>query len=550
MSGLSVPGYEIKGVLGRGGFGVVYLALQSAVGREVALKVDNRLLLSDHDRRRFLREVTAAGALTGHPHVVPVYDAGVLPDGRPYLVLEPCPGGSLSGRLLSPPDVRDVGVRVADALAAAHAQGVLHRDVKPANLLINRYGQVALSDFGLAAMPSAGPAAGLSWGSEAASVTRESPSAAYAPPEAFELTEPTPAGDVYALAATLYTLLTGRPPRFPEGGAPNLAMILALHRRPVPDVPGVPDELMAVLREALATDPRRRTPSAAAFRDALSALPLSPLSAQSPLSAPSEVPAAHPTGRAPESATERAAGGATERVTGRAAGRATGGAMERATERATRRASGRAPERAAEPAGRGTPRTLLLGAAAVALAVAVSVIVTVRPGVAEPTDRTKAAAQPTRTPAPTPAPTLTPARPATHTENCPAARIRGGGAACLSEPECWAARPAATGGSAAAGRLSCAEPHAWETFAIAPVPANSRLTPGLARHPTVRRVCSRTVLLATRTTAARRHPANAWTVKVMPPSRAQFAAGVRDYRCLGRLTGEQETRGTFFHRTG
>ncbi|MFC7105071.1 protein kinase [Nonomuraea rubra] len=103
MSELSVPGYEIKGVLGQGGFGVVYLALQSAVGREVALKVDNRVLLSERDRRRFLREVTAAGALSGHPHVVPVYDAGLLPDGRPYMVLELCPGGSLAGRTLSPP---------------------------------------------------------------------------------------------------------------------------------------------------------------------------------------------------------------------------------------------------------------------------------------------------------------------------------------------------------------------------------------------------------------------------------------------------------------
>ncbi|NUP80372.1 MAG: serine/threonine protein kinase, partial [Nonomuraea sp.] len=267
MSELSVPGHEVKGVLGQGGFGVVYLALQTAVGREVALKVDNRVLLSERDRRRFLREVTAAGALSGHPHVVPVYDAGLLADGRPYMVLELCPGGSLAGRVLPPAEVRDVGVRIADALAAAHAQGVLHRDVKPGNILLNRYGQVALSDFGLATMPASGPDA---------SVTRESLTPSYAPPEAFELADPSPAGDVYALAATLYALLSGRPPRFPESGVPNLAMILALHRLPVPDLPGVPPELTAVLRQALATDPRLRTPSAAAFRDALAAIPLAP----------------------------------------------------------------------------------------------------------------------------------------------------------------------------------------------------------------------------------------------------------------------------------
>src|SRR5690606_26038801 len=94
-----LPGYEMLGVLGQGGFGVVYRARQIAVGREVAVKIDNRPLLAERDRRRFVREVTAAGALSGHPHVADVYDAGMLPDGRPYMVLELCPGGSLADRL-------------------------------------------------------------------------------------------------------------------------------------------------------------------------------------------------------------------------------------------------------------------------------------------------------------------------------------------------------------------------------------------------------------------------------------------------------------------
>ncbi|MEU7893105.1 serine/threonine-protein kinase [Nonomuraea sp. NPDC049152] len=263
-----VPGYEVLGLLGQGGFGVVYQARQLAVGREVALKVDSRVLVSERDQRRFMREVTSAGALSGHPHVAAVYDAGVLRDGRPYMVLELCPGGSLSDRmragLLPVAEVRDVGVRIADALAAAHAAGVLHRDVKPANILINRYGHVVLSDFGLATMPEPGAEV---------SVTRESLTPAYAPPEAFELTEPSAAGDVYSLAATLYALLSGRPPRFPESGVANLAVIMALHRQPVPEIPGVPAAFTEVLRRALATDPALRTPSAAAFRDALAALP-------------------------------------------------------------------------------------------------------------------------------------------------------------------------------------------------------------------------------------------------------------------------------------
>ncbi|GAA3415685.1 serine/threonine-protein kinase [Streptosporangium vulgare] len=266
----AVPGYEVSGVLGQGGFGIVYRARQLAVEREVALKVDNRVLVSERDRRRFMREVTSAGALSGHPHVAHVYDAGVLPDGRPYMVLELCPGGSLLDRMraekrLSPAEVADIGIRIADALSAAHAAGVLHRDIKPANILINRYGNVVLSDFGLATMPSSG---------SEASVTRESLTPAYAPPEAFELTEPAAAGDVYSLAATLYALLSGRPPRFPESGVVNIAVIMALHRLPVPEIPGVPPELTAVLREAMATDPARRTPSVAALRDALTDLRL------------------------------------------------------------------------------------------------------------------------------------------------------------------------------------------------------------------------------------------------------------------------------------
>ncbi|MFC4534791.1 serine/threonine-protein kinase [Sphaerisporangium dianthi] len=264
-----VPGYEVLGVLGQGGFGVVYRARQLAVRREVALKVDNRVLLSDRDRRRFMREVSSAGALSGHPHVADVYDAGVLGDGRPYMVLELCPGGSLADRLraegpLSPAEVRDIGVRIGDALAAAHAAGVLHRDVKPANILVNGYGMVALTDFGLAAAAHA---------DGDMSVTRESLTPAFGPPEAFELAAPSPAGDVYSLAATLYALLSGRPPRFPEGGVVNIAMIMAMHRRPIPEIPGVPAELTAVLRAGMATDPRMRIPSAVALRDALSALP-------------------------------------------------------------------------------------------------------------------------------------------------------------------------------------------------------------------------------------------------------------------------------------
>ncbi|MFC9636548.1 serine/threonine-protein kinase [Streptomyces mirabilis] len=266
---MQLAGYEIQGVLGQGGFATVYRARQPAVGREVALKVDSRVLDSPRDRQRFMREVTAAGQLSGHPHVVPVYDAGVFGDNRPYMVLELCPGGSLGDRLhhqgpLSVKEARDIGVGIADAVAAAHTAGVLHRDIKPGNILINRYGGVALADFGLAAMPR--PDRELS-------VTREALTPAYAPPEAFHLAEPTPAGDVYSLAATVYALLRGRPPHFPEDGTQlSLPELIVRHTWPYPDLPGVPTALNEVLGRALVADPARRLSDAGALRDALAAV--------------------------------------------------------------------------------------------------------------------------------------------------------------------------------------------------------------------------------------------------------------------------------------
>ncbi|MEQ4718846.1 serine/threonine-protein kinase [Nonomuraea sp. B19D2] len=538
MSELSVPGYEIKGVLGQGGFGVVYLALQSAVGREVALKVDNRVLLSERDKRRFMREVTAAGALSAHPHVVAVYDAGLLPDGRPYMVLELCPGGSLSGRRLSPAEARDVGVRIADALAAAHAQGVLHRDVKPGNILVNRYGQVALSDFGLATMPASGPDA---------SVTRESLTPSYAPPEAFELAEPTPAGDVYALAAAVYALMSGRPPRFPESGVPNLAMILALHRLPVPEIPGVPPELTAVLRRALASDPRERTPSAAAFRDALAAVPLGPSSGPAAVPAPS--PAGHPAAPLGPPAWP---GSYASSGPGRERGR---GPMPPLPP-----VAGPPPEAHPDtrPSARdGTSKALVAIVAALALVISVGVGVVVYSYVIKdsrvteasgPADTRQASPGTTTTTQPKeqPAKTVFGALD-TYTENCPAAKVRGAGAACVRESECWGGLVIIVGDTKAR-RLGCEEKHSWETFAVAPIPADADtyVQQDLAKHPTVKRVCSRAILLASRVGTARRTGSARWQADVMPPSQAQFEQGVRFYRCIGNLTG-QEPRGSAFH---
>lgn len=263
-----IPGLADLRPLGQGGFATVYRARQVQLGRDVAVKIDNRVLASERDRRRFLREAHAAAKLSGHPNVVGVHDANITAQGTPYIVMELCTGGSLSDVAkrsgpLPADQVRHLGVQLADALAAAHAEGVLHRDIKPGNILVDRYGTAKLADFGLAALLDA---AGQS------TVTRDALSPSYAPPEAFAMAVPSAAGDVYSLAATLYDLLAGRPPRpvpWPIDSFDHLGVIL---RSPVPPVAGVPPELHQVLVRALHPDTGQRTPTAARLRDELRAL--------------------------------------------------------------------------------------------------------------------------------------------------------------------------------------------------------------------------------------------------------------------------------------
>jgi hypothetical protein len=496
-----IPGHRVGGVLGAGGFATVYRCWQLAVGREVAVKVDNRVLFTERDRRRFLREVTAAGRLSGHPHVIDVYDAGTLADGRPYLVMELCPAGSLHDALrrhgpMPAAQVRDIGIRLADALAAAHASGVLHRDIKPANILVNRFGMVGLSDFGLASIISAR-------GEQTAS--REALTPAYSSPETFRGEEPTVLADVYSLAATLYALLAGRPPRFAaDGRQPGLATIMSLHDRPVEDVPGTPPELMALLRAGLSPDPAARPQSAAALRDALTDPRRYAAAASGGYASQAGAPPAAGPASASSAVRERGAGG--PRRPARHLALAAGLIVIIAVAvliGARFLPHGSGPP--AAPAGTGTGSRAQSGGAAAADAFGI---------------RTKSS-------------------------GCPAT-LRVAAARCPASPECFDGIVEAAG-SATAASVACDRPHYWETFAIAILPATVRTFDQrvVAADPTVSTVCSQAVMLASRQGQARRLPARDWRIDVLPPSEAAFGRGSRVYRCVANETGHQPRMSQF-----
>jgi hypothetical protein len=503
-----IPGHRVASVLGAGGFATVYRCWQIAVGREVAVKVDNRVLLTERDQRRFLREVTAAGRLSGHPHVIDVYDAGTLGDGRPFMVMELCPAGSLSDALrrhgpMPAGQVRDIGVRLADALAAAHASGILHRDIKPANILVNRFGIVGLSDFGLASIISA-------HGDQTAS--REALTPAYASPETFRGEEPGVLADVYSLAATLYALLSGLPPHFTPGEkAPGFATLMRLHDEPVQDVPGAPPDLMALLRAAMSPDPARRPPSAAVLRDALAGLggqvPAVPAGYEA---APSD----HRTGPPPFD------GGPTTSARHR-------------QDDGVRTRGGRSARRAGLAAG-------------LAVVVAVAALLGVRffghaasPG-AGPSASASASQEAAGATASAAASTASVYGIATTSAGCPAAAVRGAVARCPAQPECFNGL-VVIAGSATAAPLPCDQSHYWETFAIAILPAGVQTfaQPQVAADPTVRKVCAQAVMLASRQGQARLLAGPDWEIQVLPPSESAFDSGARAYRCVATEIGHQ-----------
>lgn len=482
----SVPGLTDLQVFARGGYATVYRATQISVARKVAVKVENRTLDSERDQARFLREARAAGRMSSHPHVVDLFDVGVTLDQHPYLIMELC-DGSYAERMrtspLDPTEACDLGVKIADALAHSHAAGVLHRDVKPANILYSHFNPAVLADFGLAVLAEV----------RDASVTLEVLTPAYAPPEMFSHSPPSPAVDVYALCATLYAVMHGRPPRWQSERNPSLVTVLEMFSRPIPGLPGVPAELIDVLRAGMVNDPGGR-PSAAELRGLLASLSLGPTGGAPTVGAPVS---GGPTPGGPY-------------VAGRVA------------------QPGPPPVEEAHPAvassaRRWRRRWFFGGAGVLALAASASAGAWVAGGVPEfgpvPTIAVSDAAVPSASAGAGALPGCAKGLPG-------GATALPGGGRCVTELRCFGPMQV-RGKRAEANRVPCDGRHTWESYAEGDLPA-ALIDAGYAAisaAPTVRRVCNEVTF---RLTSGLMYTSD-WNLEVLPPP----GTGTdRTYHCL------------------
>jgi tetratricopeptide (TPR) repeat protein/tRNA A-37 threonylcarbamoyl transferase component Bud32 len=284
MEPRAVAHFDVLGRIGGGGMGVVYRARDRILGREVALKLVRPEQAGDAlARQRFLREARAAGILS-HPGIATVYEAGEAllerGAGEPQLFIaqELVAGEPLSERVRRGPlpvtEVLRLGVQLAEALGEAHEHGIVHRDVKPSNLMLTPEGRLKVLDFGLArrrAWAAELPASELeaeTWSRTAPGLIVGTP--AYMAPEQIAGDTLEATADVYAAGCVLYELLAGRPPHVGASTAEVLRRSLTETPRPVAELrPEVPPGLAAVVARALAREPGERFPNGRALAEAL-----------------------------------------------------------------------------------------------------------------------------------------------------------------------------------------------------------------------------------------------------------------------------------------
>ncbi len=296
-----IPGFTFVKALGSGGFSDVYLYQQERPRRLVAIKVlvtDDEL--TDAAREAFDAEANAMASLSAHSSIVSIYQADISDDGRPYFVMEYYGGPTLAESYKREPlgavEVLRIGIRLAGAIATAHAQGILHRDIKPGNVLTNEYGALGLTDFGISTRVDTGVSGHTttSWAIGGAGSTNGTESHGmsipWSPPESFD-DEPNPdvRSDLFSLAATIWTLLAGRTP-FEKPKEPNyendlVGRILRGAITPMPRT-DVPASLIAVLRKAMSVERAHRFDDVVQFARALQRVEIELGYAETPIEAP------------------------------------------------------------------------------------------------------------------------------------------------------------------------------------------------------------------------------------------------------------------------
>lgn len=293
-----IPHFEYRGDIGGGGFAMVYRYYHRKLKREVAVKVPKSTDLSNEVRERFIAEGESMAELANHQNVVTVYDTDTAFDGRPFLVMEYCPGGDLakiSGRTPLPvKDVLDIGVQIADAIETAHKRQILHRDIKPANVLMNEYGKPCLTDFGIAGR--------FAERDERGQVALSVP---WSAPELLTGTaveEERVLAEVFSLGATLWHLLVGHSPFMPPGA--DNKNIEDIERRIVsgwrPSVLPAPDDLRRLLLSAMADRPSARPEAVSKLAEGLQRIQKGQrFGAAVPVRPPAPVPRTEPSFVAP-----------------------------------------------------------------------------------------------------------------------------------------------------------------------------------------------------------------------------------------------------------
>lgn len=270
ISGMQFGQYTLRDLIGVGGMGAVYLADQPGLKRQVAVKVLNGSAASDPTyHERFAREAQMAARLE-HPHIVPVYDHGITPDGISYVVMRLLNGGSLGQRLeqlkrqgKGQPSLNETTTllrQMANALDYAHSKGVIHRDIKPNNIMFDEQGNSYLVDFGIARAAAEQSSASMTQTGMMVGTP------AYMPPEVWRGEDWTKAADQYALGIVVYEMVNGRPPF----AADTIYQLISQHLNAEPPAPSsedVPETIIPVLLRALSKDPNERYPTVSAFAD-------------------------------------------------------------------------------------------------------------------------------------------------------------------------------------------------------------------------------------------------------------------------------------------